>query len=120
MRAFDALLLPLFLAACAAPTPPPPEREPAKPTNIEERSYNLGSIGAFAEVGRCRRQEAGSERSHVTPGDGRAHRRGGEDRRKKPRAFLRETDFLTTDLFPAEITDGKHVLLIYRGSVKDD
>jgi hypothetical protein len=29
--------------------------------------------------------------------------------------IFRETDFLVTDLFPADITAGKEVLLIYRG-----
>ncbi|KPJ87769.1 MAG: hypothetical protein AMS18_14210, partial [Gemmatimonas sp. SG8_17] len=32
----------------------------------------------------------------------------------------RETDFLVTDLFPAELTEGKHVLLIYRGATKQE
>ena len=31
----------------------------------------------------------------------------------------RETDFLVTDLFPADIADGKHVLLIYTGETLD-
>ena len=30
----------------------------------------------------------------------------------------RDDDFLTTDLFPEDLTDGKHVLLIYRGLTK--
>jgi hypothetical protein len=47
MRTFDLLFLPLSLTACAAPAPPPREKEPPA---IDERSYNLGGIGAFAEV----------------------------------------------------------------------
>ena len=31
----------------------------------------------------------------------------------------RETDFLVTDLYPADIAEGKHVLLIYRGDTLD-
>ena len=31
----------------------------------------------------------------------------------------RETDFLVTDLFPADIADGKHVLLIYTAATLD-
>ena len=31
----------------------------------------------------------------------------------------RETDFLVTDLYPADVAAGKHVLLIYTGDTKD-
>ena len=31
----------------------------------------------------------------------------------------RETDFLVTDLYPADVAAGKHVLLIYAGDTKD-
>jgi len=34
--------------------------------------------------------------------------------------IYREEDFLITDLFPAEITRGKHVLLIYKDPVKQE
>ncbi len=32
--------------------------------------------------------------------------------------LFRETAFLVTDLFPADLTEGKHVLLIYRGNTQ--
>jgi len=32
----------------------------------------------------------------------------------------RETDFLVTDLYPADVAAGKHVLLIYTGNTLDD
>ena len=31
----------------------------------------------------------------------------------------RETDFLVTDLYPADVAEGKHVLLIYTGNTLD-
>ena len=34
--------------------------------------------------------------------------------------LYRETDFLVTDLFPASVTEGKHVLLIYLDPIKDE
>jgi len=34
--------------------------------------------------------------------------------------IYRENDFLVTDLFPASITDGKHVLVIYKGETKQE
>lgn len=34
--------------------------------------------------------------------------------------IYRERDFLVTDLFPADVTRGKHVILIYRGGTLDE
>lgn len=34
-------------------------------------------------------------------------------------SVYRESDFLVTDLFPSSLTDGKHVLLIYKGATLD-
>ncbi|HIN61175.1 MAG TPA: hypothetical protein EYM89_00275 [Candidatus Marinimicrobia bacterium] len=34
--------------------------------------------------------------------------------------IYRENDFLVTDLFPASITEGKHVLVIYKGDTKQE
>ncbi len=120
MRTFDVLLLPLSLAACAAPVPPRREPEPPKPPKIDERSYNLGGIGAFAEV-----VGAGVKRlalsAPMAPEEMDALIEEAEKIVERNHAIsYRETDFLTTDLFPAEITGGKHVLLIYTGSVKDE
>jgi hypothetical protein len=34
--------------------------------------------------------------------------------------IYRENDFLVTDLFPASITEGKHVLVIYKGETRQE
>lgn len=34
--------------------------------------------------------------------------------------IYRETDFLVTDLFPADVAEGKHVILIYKGGTLDE
>ncbi len=117
MRAFVLIFPSLSLAACAAPAPPPPETESP---GIDERSYNLGGIGAFAEV-----VGAGVKRlalsAPLTPAEMDALIEEAERIVERNHALsYRETDFLTTDLFPAEVTDGKHVLLIYTSSVKDE
>lgn len=109
MSSFDVLLLPLVLSA--APSQPPP---------IDQRSYNLGGIGAFAEV-----VGAGVKKLALSAPMTPAEMDGliGEAQKLVERNHAlsyRETDFLTTDLFPAEITEGKHVLLIYTGAVKDE
>ena len=110
MTTFDILLLPLSLVSCSAPQGPPA---------IDERSYNLGGIGAFAEVvGAGVKNLALSAPMSPQEMDGLIEEAEKIVERNHALSY-RETDFLTTDLFPAAITDGKHVLLIYTASVKD-
>lgn len=83
---------------------------------VDQRSYNLGGIGAFAEmVGAGVKQLALS--APLTPAEmdtivAEAEQIGGNHGVK----IFRETDFLVTDLFSSSLTDGKHVLLICRDS----
>ena len=110
------LLLSLF--ACAS-EPTAREEVPVKP-QIDERSYQLGVIGAFSEVvGAGVKKLALS--SPMTPEEmdnlmDDAERIARENGVK----LFREEDFLVTDLFPASITKDKHVLLIYLDPVKDE
>jgi len=85
-------------------------------STIDSRSYNLGVIGGFAEV-----VDIGIKKlalsAALLPGemDGLLE----EARRIAANNHVeiyREDDFIVTDLFPAEITDGKHVLVIYKGN----
>ena len=113
MRSFGFLSLPLALVSCATP---PPQQPPA----IDQRSYNLGGIGAFAEVvGAGVKKLALSAPMSPAEMDGLIEEAERIVQRNHALSY-RETDFLTTDLFPAEVTDGKHVLLIFTGSVKDE
>jgi hypothetical protein len=90
----------------------------AKPT-IDKRSYNLGIMGGFAEVVKLGvKQLALSEVMSPEEMDDImddalvvAERNGVE--------MWRETDFLVTDLYPADVAEGKHVLLIYTGDTLD-
>ncbi len=79
---------------------------------IDQRSYTLGGIGAFAEmVGAGVKRLALS--SPLDPEEmdatiGEAERIAANNGVQ----VYRETDFLVTDLFSASLTDGKHVLVI--------
>ncbi len=86
---------------------------------VDPRSYNLGIMGGFAEVvyrgvKRLALSEVMSpaEMDDILP-DARivAERNNVE--------LYRETDLLVTDLFPADVAAGKHVLLIYTGDTLD-
>ncbi len=87
----------------------------AQETTIDQRSYNLGIMGGFAEVVKLGvKQLALSEVMSPAEMDDImddalvvAKRNGVE--------MWRETDFLVTDLYPADVALGKHVLLIYTG-----
>ena len=103
------LALALCLRSAAAAEPP-----------IDRRSYNLGVIAAFAEmVGAgvktlalsdvLRPQEADALETEAAR---IAHENGA--------LVHREPDLLVTDLFPADVAAGKHVLLIYKGATLDD
>ena len=86
---------------------------------IDQRSYNLGVMGGFAEVVKLGvKQLALSEVMSPEEMDDImddalvvAKRNGVE--------MWRETDFLVTDLYPADVAEGKHVLLIYKGDTLD-
>ena len=79
---------------------------------IDQRSYSLGGIGAFAEmVGAGVKKLALSGAQDPAEMDvifQEAVRIASENGAE----IYRETDFLVTDLFSSSITDGKHVLLI--------
>jgi len=88
------------------------------PSLIDRRSYVLGGIGAFAEmVGAGVKKLALSAPMTPEEMDGLIQdaQRIAEENGVE---ITCEEDFLVTDLFPAEITEGKHVLLIAKGSTK--
>ena len=88
-------------------------------SKIDQRSYQLGVMGGFAEVVKLGiKQLALSEVMSPEEMDDImddalvvAKRNGVE--------MWRETDFLVTDLYPADVAEGKHVLLIYKGDTLD-
>jgi hypothetical protein len=108
---FPILFTAIAMLTCA-PQRPDPE--------IDERSYQLGVIGAFAEVvGAGVKKLALS--SAMTPAEMDALIEEAEKIVARNGALSwREEDFLVTDLFPEEVTAGKHVLLIYLDPVKDE
>ena len=87
---------------------------------IDKRSYRLGGIGAFSEVvGAGVKKLALS--SPMTPQEMDALMDEAKKIAERNGVNLyRETDFLVTDLFPASVTEGKHVLLIYLDPVKEE
>lgn len=112
MRSFKALLLSILglsvLVGCSDGAQVHDESD----WSIDQRSYNLGGIGAFAEmVGAGVKKLALS--SPLDPAEMDATIQEAERiAADNGTGVYRETDFLVTDLFSADLTDGKHVLLI--------
>jgi hypothetical protein len=105
-------------ARAPAPDDPVPAEEP-EPV-IDQRSYQLGVIGAFAEVvGVGVKRLALSSPMPPAEMDALIDEAVKIIERNDAKAY-RETDFLVTDLFPADITEGTHVILIYNDPVLDE
>jgi cyanophycinase len=78
------------------------------------RSYRLGAIGAFAECVGAGAKTLGLS-SAMTPSDLGALLEDAEEIIARNGAqYHYEDEFLVTDLFPSEVTDGLHLLLIFR------
>ena len=87
---------------------------------IDQRSYNLGIMGGFAEVVRlgvkklALSEVMSPEEMDDVMDDAQIIATRNEV------MIWRETDFLVTDLYPADVAAGKHVLLIYTGDTLDE
>ena len=91
----------------------------AHESGIDDRSYQLGIIGGFAEVVRLGvKTLALSEVMSPEEMDGMIEDIDVIAERNEVQTW-RETDFLVTDLYPADVAAGKHVMLIYTGDTLD-
>ncbi|NOX70914.1 MAG: hypothetical protein GXP15_17175 [Gammaproteobacteria bacterium] len=86
---------------------------------VDARSYQLGILGGFSEVVRLGvKQLALSEvMSPEEMDDIMPDARVIADRNEV--LLYRETDLLVSDLYPADVARGKHVLLVYTGDTLD-
>ena len=119
MKTVTSIALVALFGCPTAQAPAPGPSQEQEPT-IDQRSYQLGVIGGFAEVvGIGVKRLALS--SAMPPEDMDALIDEAEKIIARNDALsYRETDFLVTDLFPEEVTAGKHVILIYNDPVKDE
>ena len=89
-------------------------------SQIDQRSYRLGGLSTFAEMVRVGVKtlalSAAMMPEEMDAFVDEAHRIAGEE----GVLLYRETDLIVTDLFPADVAEGKHVLLIYEGTTLDD
>jgi hypothetical protein len=109
------LVFSLTLAACAQDRSDVGAADQSGEPVIDTRSYRLGGIGCFAEMvavgvkrlGLSAAMEPAEMDLLVEEAERLATENGAE--------IWRERDFLVTELFTAELTEGKHVLLLYTG-----
>ena len=114
-------MIPVLLLALSACVAEPPVQDATQPKDaIDERSYRLGGIGAFSEMVSVGLKSLALS-APMTPAEMDALIEDAERiARENGVKIYRETDFLVTDLFPEDLTDGKHVFLIYVDPVKAD
>jgi len=112
IRKFTTLLAAIFLIGALQAQDSSPE--------IDQRSYNLGIMGGFAEVVRLGvKKLALSEVMTPEEMDGVMDDAMIIAKRNKV-LIWRESDLIVTDLYPADVAIGKHVLLIYTGDTLDE
>jgi len=104
-------------ARAPAPDDPIPAETTEPEPSIDQRSYNLGVIGGFAEVvGVGVKRLALSSPMPPAEMDALIDEAVKIVERNGAKAY-RDPDFLVTDLFPAEVTEGMDVILIYNDPV---
>ena len=107
------LLLPASFS-CIAQVPSDMNRQ------IDQRSYTLGGLSTFAEMVRVGVKTLALSAA-VTPEEMDDLVADAERIAQEEGVLLyRETDLIVTDLFPADVAVGKHVLLIYQDVTLDD
>ncbi len=88
--------------------------------DIDQRSFRLGGIASFAEMVRVGVKtlalSAPTSPEEMDALVDEASRIAHEEQVM----IYREAELIVTDLFPADVAVGKHVLLIYKGTTLDD
>lgn len=109
LRMFAALLAATFVVAgCTAEC-----RDESGA--IDQRSYLLGILGGFGEIVRLGVKELALSEV-MSPEEMDAFMEDARAVAERNQVELyRETDLLVTDLYPADVAEGKHVLLVYVG-----
>ncbi|MBJ88369.1 MAG: hypothetical protein CMO98_00775 [Woeseia sp.] len=92
-----------------------PDEDLNKETTIDERSYSLGLLGGFSEVVRLGIKTLALSQVMLPEKMDALMDDAAIIAQRNDVLMWRETDLLVTDLFPADVANGKHVLLIYTG-----
>lgn len=89
-------------------------------SQIDQHSYRLGGLSTFAEMVRVGVKTLALSAA-MTPDEMDAFMGdAGRIAQEEGVMLYRETDLIVTDLFPADVAAGKHVLLIYKGTTLDE
>ncbi len=116
---FLALAAALVLGGQSCEKAPLQKDQEGESWKLDNRSYHLGVIAAFAEIVAVGVKKLAlssplspEEMAQLLPDAQRIAEENGT-------LLYLEKDFCVTDLFPEDITEGKHVLLIYLDPIKD-
>jgi len=107
------LLSAMILASCGSADCPPAT------SGIDQRSYNLGILGGFAEVVRLGVKELALSEV-MSPSEMDDIMEDAQIVAERNKVLLyRDSELLVSDLYPADVAEGKHVLIIYAGDTLD-
>ena len=111
----------LFLGGCGGTDEAAEDvtTEAVEAWSVDQKSYNLGSIGAFAEMVDAGVKTLALSAALEPDRMDRLVTEAEDVARDHDVRIFRESEFLVTDLFSPELTAGKDVLVIYRGDTLD-
>ena len=88
-------------------------------TEIDTFSYQLGNVGAFAEMVNAGVKQLALSSPMTTEEMDAFWPEAQKVAEQNKVSLYRETDLITTDLFPGDVAKDKEVLLIYQGQTKN-
>ena len=89
-------------------------------SQIDQRSFRLGGLSTFAEMVRVGVKTLALSAAMMPEEMDAFVDEAQRIAREEGVLLYRETDLIVTDLFPADVAEGKHVLLIYEGTTLDE
>ena len=87
---------------------------------IDQRSYQLGGVGSFAEMVRVGVKTLALSAAMLPEEMDAIEEDIKRIANNEGIRIYRETDLIVTDLFPADVAEGKHVILLYKGTTLDE
>ena len=90
--------------------------EPGEMKDIDLRSFRLGGVSSFSEMVKVGLKKLALSAA-MSPGEmDNIEKDIARIAEKEGVNIYRETKLIVTDLFPADVAKGKHVMLLYRGN----
>ena len=111
----NSVVIGIFLLANAAGT-----AEEINMNNIDERSFRLGGVSSFSEMVKVGLKKLALSAAMLPAELDEIEAEIRAIAKSEGIEAYREEDLIVTDLFPADVAKGKHVMLLYRGNTLEE